>query len=78
MTLDGSTLGAVEVCGLPGGIIANPPCVDAGRRIAVGFDSGNAQLVAWRYGEPGAADAWTELWPRPAPPPTSCAGPAAS
>lgn len=62
VTLDGSTLDAVEVCGLPGGIIANPPCVDAGRRIAVGFDSGNAQLVAWRYGEPGAADAWTELW----------------
>ena len=60
VALDGSGFEAHEVCGLPGGIVANPPCIDPERRIAVGFDSSNAALVAWRYGEPG--EPWTELW----------------
>ena len=30
-----------EVCGRPGGLIANPPLVDEQRRIVVGYDSGN-------------------------------------
>jgi hypothetical protein len=36
-----------EICGLPGGVIANPPLVDEDRRIAVGFDSGNGVLTAF-------------------------------
>jgi hypothetical protein len=51
----------LEVCGKPGGIIANPPIVDASRRIAVGYDSGNGVITAWRYAEPAAAE---RIWQR--------------
>ena len=51
----------LEVCGRPGGIIANPPLIDGDRRIAVGYDSGNGVVTAWRFGEPGEA---SELWRR--------------
>ncbi|MCI0885059.1 MAG: hypothetical protein J4N92_02610, partial [Chloroflexi bacterium] len=51
----------VEVCGKSGGIIANPPLIDTERRIAVGYDSGNGVVTAWRYGEPGEAEL---LWSR--------------
>ena len=37
-----------EICGLPGGLVANPPAVDAERRIAVGYDSGNGVVAAFR------------------------------
>jgi hypothetical protein len=37
----------VEVCGLPGGLIANPPVIDVDRSIAVGYDSGNAVMSAF-------------------------------
>jgi hypothetical protein len=36
-----------EVCGLPGGLVANPPVVDEGRGVAVGYDSGNGVLVGF-------------------------------
>ena len=36
-----------EICGLPNGVIANPPLVDAERRIVVGYDSGNGVLAAF-------------------------------
>ncbi len=42
-----------EICGRPGGIVANPPVVDPQRRIAVGYDSGNAVLAAFSFGTPG-------------------------
>lgn len=51
----------LEVCGKPGGIIANPPVIDPQRRIAVGYDSGNGVMTAWRFGEPGEA---TQVWQR--------------
>jgi hypothetical protein len=51
----------LEVCGKPGGIIANPPVVDGGRRIAVGYDSGNGVMTAWRFGGPGENE---RLWQR--------------
>ena len=51
----------LEVCGKPGGIIANPPAIDATRRVAVGYDSGNGVVTAWRYGGPGEA---ARLWQR--------------
>ncbi len=50
-----------EVCGRPGGLIANPPLVDVGRRIVVGYDSGNAVLAAFDIGSDGAL---TERWRR--------------
>jgi len=43
-----------EICGLPGGVIANPPLVDPTRRIAVGFDSGNGVLAAFDIGGDGS------------------------
>jgi len=36
-----------EVCGLPGGLIANPPLIDPDRSIAVGYDSGNGIMAAF-------------------------------
>ncbi len=36
-----------EVCGRPGGLVANPPLVDERRRIAVAFDSSNATMTAF-------------------------------
>ncbi len=51
----------LEVCGRPGGIIANPPAIDSSRRIAVGYDSGNGVITAWRYGAPGQA---APIWQR--------------
>jgi hypothetical protein len=52
---------SVEICGLAGGIVANPPLVDASRRVAVGFDSGNGVMAAWRFGDT-AGDGFEELW----------------
>jgi hypothetical protein len=51
----------LEVSGKPGGIIANPPVVDDTRQIAVGYDSGNGVVTAWRYGARGEAE---RLWRR--------------
>jgi len=36
-----------EVCGLPGGLVANPPVVDEQRGIVVGYDSGNGVVVGF-------------------------------
>ncbi|MDZ7734698.1 MAG: hypothetical protein U5R31_17900 [Acidimicrobiia bacterium] len=60
--LDLSAAGVVlqEVCGAPGGIVANPPAIDRSRRIVVGFDSGNGVLAAWRYGAVG--EPLEQLW----------------
>lgn len=51
---------AVEVCGLAGGSITNPPLVDAARQIVVGYDSANAVLQAWRFDT--AARTLAPLW----------------
>ena len=40
---------ALEVSGLPGGSITNPPLVDAQRGIVLGYDSANAVLQAWGF-----------------------------
>lgn len=37
----------VEICGKPGGLVANPPFVDERRGIVVGYDSGNGVLAAF-------------------------------
>lgn len=43
-----------EVCGRPGGIIANPPVVDEERGIVVGYDSGNGVLAAFDVAADGS------------------------
>jgi hypothetical protein len=50
----------VEVCGLPGGLIANPPAIDVARGVAVGYDTGNGVVTAFRI----TADALEPLWSR--------------
>ncbi len=50
-----------EVCGLPNGLIANPPLIDESRRIAVGFDSSNGVLAAFDIGDDGST---TPRWRR--------------
>ncbi|MCU1454132.1 MAG: hypothetical protein JWN46_2278 [Acidimicrobiales bacterium] len=40
-------LTTVEICGRPGGLVANPPVVDEARGIVVGYDSGNGVLAAF-------------------------------
>lgn len=42
-----SAVSLTEVCGLPGGLIANPPLVDEDRRIVVGYDSGNGVVAGF-------------------------------
>ena len=45
-----------EVCGLPGGLVANPPVVDEERGVVVGYDSGNGVLAAFDLD--GLAPVW--------------------
>jgi len=61
VALDTGAVTLTEVCGLPGGLIANPPLIDAGRSIAVGFDSGNGIMTAFDIGTDGAL---TRRWQR--------------
>ena len=48
-----------EVCGLPGGLIANPPAVDIDRGVVVGYDSGNGVVTAFGIGPDGIGE---RLW----------------
>jgi len=43
-----------EICGAAGGIVANPPVVDAERRIVVGYDSGNGVMAAFDVADDGS------------------------
>jgi hypothetical protein len=45
--LDTAAVTLTEICGLSGGLIANPPLIDPDRSIAVGFDSGNGVMAAF-------------------------------
>lgn len=51
-----------EVCGLSGGLIANPPAVDIRRGVAVGYDSGNGVVTAFRINDEGIGE---RLWSVP-------------
>lgn len=56
---------AIEISGLPGGAITNPPLVDTGRKIAVAYDSANGVATAWRYelnGGSASVPELTQLW----------------
>ena len=48
-----------EICGLPNGIIANPPVVDTKRQIVVGFDSGNGVISGFDYDENSVTLRWS-------------------
>lgn len=48
-----------EICGLAGGVVANPPLVDEQRNMVVGFDSGNGVLVGFSYDEQAVRKAWS-------------------
>jgi hypothetical protein len=45
--LTSGQVATVEVSGLPGGIVANPPVVDVDRGVAVGYDTGNGVLAGF-------------------------------
>ena len=49
---------ALDVSGIAGGSITNPPVYDVRRSIIIGFDSANCVMQAWRYG----AGFLTPLW----------------
>lgn len=48
-----------EICGLAGGVVANPPLVDEQRKIVVGFDSGNGVLAGFSYDEQRVRKVWS-------------------
>ena len=49
-----------EICGRPGGLVANPPVVDVSRSIAVGYDTGNGVLCAFDLAADGSMSTrWT-------------------
>jgi len=56
----------VDVCGAPGGIVANPPIISTAREggddVAVGYDSGHGVMTAWRW--LAGSDQLEPLWHR--------------
>ena len=52
--LDTAAVTLTEVCGLPGGVIANPPLIDPDRHMAVGYDSGNGVLAGFSIAADGS------------------------
>ncbi len=48
---DASDREIVDVCGMPRGAVTDPPLYDAGRRIAIGYDSANGIVSAFRFGD---------------------------
>lgn len=47
-----------EVCGIARGAVTNPPLYDPQRRIALGYDSANGVLAAWRLSDEGLQRLW--------------------
>jgi hypothetical protein len=52
---------SIEISGLPHGTCTNPPLFDSARRIALGYDSGNGVLAAFRLADDGGL---APLWKR--------------
>ena len=60
VALDSGEVTLGEICGLSGGLIANPPLIDVDRGIAVGYDSGNGIMTAFDIdGTGGMARRWS-------------------
>ena len=58
--LASAAVGLTEICGLPNGIVANPPAIDESRSIAVGYDSANGVLAAFDFDADGnTTPRWT-------------------
>ena len=57
--LDSARTSLTEICGLPGGVVANPPVVDERRSMVVGFDSGNGVLAGFRYDHSSVSLVWS-------------------
>jgi hypothetical protein len=55
--LDTAAVTLTEICGRPGGLIANPPLIDVERRIALGYDTGNGVLAAFDIAGDGTLSA---------------------
>ena len=49
----------LEICGLVGGSVTNPPLIDPRRKVVVGYDSANCALAAWRF-EDGLIPLWSK------------------
>jgi hypothetical protein len=49
---------AVEISGIPGGSITNPPLFDTQRGLVIGYDSANRHLAAWRWDGKTLVPAW--------------------
>ena len=47
VNLETAAVSLTEICGLPNGMVANPPLIDERRMIAIGFDSANGVLAAF-------------------------------
>lgn len=47
VSLDSGEVALAEICGRPGGLVANPPVVDVERGIVLGYDSGNGVVAAF-------------------------------
>ena len=62
--LDDGSVQLSDVCGLPGGLIANPPAIDIVRGIAIGYDSGNGVVTAFDLDVEGrcASVRWQRNW----------------
>ena len=57
--LETGAVSLTEICGAPNGLIANPPVVDGGRRIVVGYDSSNGVVAAFDIaGDGGLTPRW--------------------
>lgn len=50
-----------EICGLQGGVVANPPVIDPVRRVVVAYDSGNGVVTGFRIDPRGVTG---RLWSR--------------
>lgn len=61
---DARDAGAIDVCGLAGGAITNPPLVDTRREVVVGYDSANREMRAWLIDR--ATRALAPLWSKSA------------
>jgi hypothetical protein len=57
---DAADAQALEVCGLSGGSITNPPLYDLQRHIVLGYDSANRYLQAWHFD--AALRSLTPIW----------------
>lgn len=57
--LDTGRVSLTEICGLAGGVVANPPLVDVERKMVIGFDSGNGVLAGFSYDEHSVHPVWS-------------------